>query len=312
MSEISRPLLTDEQISSFLSAIEFRDYFSNSENRKRVFKNDKDLNVITAKSITLIKEANFDLADVAEYNTFDYDKYRSSPYKSDKDRELLRKDIIQQLISQKRPEDDEDVCYGNGGMLPSSGTVDKKRRSIIIIGLPASGKSGIAAKVSDFYNAVLIDSDFAKRAIPEFCKSNGAALVHKESKEIKDEIMGAAIEQGLNFVLPIIGSEYDDVLKIIKNLKIRRYSVNIILVELDRVKATQRAFNRFIQTNRYIPLSKILDEYSNNPSLVFYKLLANKKDLPMALIDTDVTYGEVPKIVLQRNFKQIHNILHRR
>lgn len=196
-------------------------------------------------------------------------------------------------------------------MLPLSGVVRDDREAFIIIGLPASGKSGIASKVSDYYRAVLIDSDFAKRKIPEFCKKNGAALVHKESKVIKDEIMHAAIYMGLNFVLPIIGSDYNEVLNTINNLRRHKYKVSLILVELDRVKATRRAFSRFIQTQRYIPLSKILDEYSNSPSLVFYKILVNKPDLPMVLIDTDVPFGNTPKITVKHKFNEIHKIIKR-
>lgn len=311
MSEIARPLLEEEQVSSFLSAIDFTNYFSDENNLRRVFNNVTDVNIAFAQAVTMIKDANQDMLDVVEHNTLDSKKHRASPYKTDESREQLRKNIIEELISKVHPKKDDEICYGNGGMLPSSGSVLANREAFIIIGLPASGKSGIATKVSEYYHAVLIDSDFAKRKIPEFCKTNGATLVHKESKVIKDEIMQAAIYRGLNFVLPIIGSDYDEVLNTINGLRKRHYKVKVVLVELDRVEATRRAFSRFIDSKRYIPLSKILDEYSNSPSLVFYKLLVNKPELPMALIDTDVPMGSKPNIIIGHKFKEIHNIIYK-
>lgn len=311
MKNIARPLIKDEQIVSFLDAIDFRTYFSDHENSKRIFSGMNDVNAMMATAITLIREANQDLLKVVSNNTLTSNEYRAYPFVTDSEREDLRKMIFDELKSTVRPKNDDDICLGNGGMLPISGIVNRDRKAIIIIGLPASGKSGIAAKVSDFFNAVLIDSDFVKRKIPEFRKTNGASLVHDESKIIKDNILSAAINDDVNFVLPIIGSEYESVVSTISSIKRHRYNVSLILVELDRIKATQRAFSRFVETKRYVPLSRILDDYANNPSLVFYKLLANKRfpDLPVALINTDVPFGEKPQIVIQRRFSQIHKII---
>lgn len=309
MGEIVRPLLDDNQIVSFLSALDFETYFSNPQNLARVFQGVQDVSIAMATTITLIREANKDLAEMVTHNTLDSELYRATPFKPDAEREKLREEIRQQLISNIRLSNDEEMNYGSGGMLPTSGIVRKNREAVVIIGLPASGKSGIAAKISDYYQAVLIDSDFAKRKIPEFCRKNGATLVHKESKLIKDDILKAAIINGLNFVLPIIGNDYNEVLTTIKSLGRHKYSVKFILVELDRIEATRRALSRFIQTQRYIPLSRILDEYSNDPSLVFYKLMYNQPKLSMALIDTNVPYGKKPKIVVKRNFDELQKII---
>ena len=50
--------------------------------------------------------------------------------------------------------------------------------------LPASGKSTIANSIADLYGAYIIDSDFAKRKIPEFGHEFGASIVHEESSII--------------------------------------------------------------------------------------------------------------------------------
>lgn len=311
MKDIARPLVSDEQILSFLDAIEFRKYLSNAENAQRIFPGMTDCDAMLAKTILLIKNANKDLINVIKDNTYESRKYRSVVYKTNNKREELRSRIINELIEQVRLSDDEKICLGNGGMLPVSGALRCERTAVIIIGLPASGKSGVAAKVSDYYDALLIDSDFAKRKFPEFGNINGASLVHKESKIIQDEILSAAIYQKVNIVLPIIGSQFDGVCETIQSFKKHKYKVRLILIELERVKATQRALCRFIETRRYVPLSRILDDYSNNPSLVFYKLLADKNfaKLPVALINTDVPRGTPNKLMYERNFDEIHKML---
>lgn len=309
MGEIARPLLTDDQISSFLEAIDFKTFFSDKRNRHNVFPGRMDIGVVLGESVTLIKDANKDLLDVIENNTYDSDKNRSVPYKTDEAREELRGQILDELVTKKRPRNDEKICLGTGGMLPHSGYIVDDRKAFIIIGLPASGKSGIAAKISDYFNALLIDSDFAKRKFPEYCKTNVATLVHKESKFINNEILNAAISLGLNLVLPVIGNDLEGVKAQIESLKTHRYKVTLILVELNRIKATQRAFIRFIKSKRYVPLSKVLDEYANDPSIVFYKLLRQNRNIPAALIDTDVPMENKPNIVLQQKFEEIHMII---
>lgn len=313
MGNITRRLVTDEEINLFLASIDFEELFADEGNCKRCFPRMDDINAMLSQTITLIKQANRDLLDVMENNTYVSDKHRTPPYISNEKRQELIDKIVVELSSQIRLENDDEMCLGKdgGGMLPKSGIAKDGKKAFVIIGLPASGKSGIAKEISDYYDAVIIDSDFVKRKIPEYCAVNGASLVHMESKMIKDGILYSAINKGINIVYPIIGSEYDDVVLAIRNLRHHRYDVSVILVELDRIKATQRALCRFLQTKRYIPLSRILDEYSNNPSLVFYKLLQNKQfeQMPFALIDTDVPFGTAPKIMFQRNFRQIHNII---
>lgn len=316
MKDIARPLIKDEQIRQFLDAIDFEAYFSDKDNQTYAFPGMTDIDGMMGTAITLIKQANKDLVKVLKYNTQKSQKYRSLPYKTSKQRDKLHKIILSELTSQVRPVNDDAIRLGFGGMLPRTGEVRYEKKAIILIGLPASGKSGVASKISDYYGAVLIDSDFVKRKIPEFVSCNGASLVHTESKFINDKIKNDAIIQGVNIVLPVIGSDYENVLGMIRNLEECDYKVSLVLVELDRVKATQRAFSRFMHTNRYIPLSMILDVYSNSPSLVFYKLLSNNllsdnglSNMPMVLIDSDVPYGQKQKIIIERNFSEIHKII---
>ena len=60
-----------------------------------------------------------------------------------------------------------------------------RKQAFVLIGLPASGKSSIAVDIADKYGALLLDSDLAKRKLPEYkVYPWGASLVNAESSLI--------------------------------------------------------------------------------------------------------------------------------
>lgn len=91
---------------------------------------------------------NLDLQAQTLNNT----RYRDRNYKSDKLRWELRAVIISELLSLKRPENDDDITLGYGGALPNT-ELKRDRKAYILIGLPASGKSGIANSISEQFNS---------------------------------------------------------------------------------------------------------------------------------------------------------------
>lgn len=231
----------------------------------------------------------------------------------------LRREIIKELSEFKRLKNDDEVCLGKGGACPISGTKYEKK-AVIVTGLPASGKSGIASSLADDLGAVILDSDFAKRKIPEFKNGPGSAsLVHAESdmlvfgsnnSNVPNEfkpLFQLAIEEYMNLVIPKIGHNLNAVNKLGEVLTTFGYETHLICVNLNRRKATIRAINRFMESGRYVPLGLIFDGYANDP-LNTYFLLKDKIDLDnvyydsFGLISTDVKYGENPKY-LQASIK---------
>ncbi len=303
MTGISRPLFDFKQIHPFLIETLQMDTFLMGEGLSA-----EDIKVRISEYEMIIKEANTDLYKVLKYNTYDCKKYRIN-FKTDRQREELRNNIKKQLIQFIRPDDDDDISYNVGGMLPKSGYVSENREVYIVIGLPASGKSHIAALISDATNSKLIDSDFVKRKFPEFVKVNGASLVHKESKMIASEIRQEAIDKGENIVIPIIGDDFNELVELIKAFKTRRYKPFVILVELDRIKAAQRALLRFAKTKRYIPLNNIVDGYAQNPALTYYKLREFYPKERCMLIDTDVDFAIRYKKVSYHNCKELYEMI---
>jgi len=235
--------------------------------------------------------------------------YRVSRYRKDGDRKKLNDQIVQELLMQKRLDNDEDIKIGVGGAFPKS-SIRTERNAYIIIGLPASGKSTISNLVADKYGAFILDSDYAKRKLPEFdALPFGATLVHEESDKIIfgenspakfKSLFDYCIEEGSNIVLPKIGSNTDGLATLIELLKKNGYAVHLTLVELDRIKSTQRALIRFEKTNRYVPLGLIFDTYSNNPTIAFYKTIHDNNILlaSYGIVSTDVKPGDDPLKIL--------------
>lgn len=232
---------------------------------------------------------------------------RSPKYRRKEDRNLLRHQIVDEMLTQKRLENDDDVRLGSGGGLPITSEIIAERKAFYIIGLPASGKSSISSKVCDMYGAFLLDSDLVKRKLPEFKRRRGASIVHEESSIITNggeldgepfkSIMENCLEKGYNLCIPKIGSSVKSVLKFLDVLKKYGYYNCVILVSLERDKSVKRAYERFLKTNRYVPLSLIFDGYANDPILCYYRLRKYLEDNQhdyfdeMMAISSDVTRG---------------------
>lgn len=247
-------------------------------------------------------------------STLSSTSHRDRDYVQNADRWKLRKQIVTELVELPREESDEDIRLGTGGALPLS-EIKREKKAIIIIGLPASGKSTIANNIADHYGAVILDSDFAKRKLPEFKDSSaGASLVHDESDVLifgynendKPDDFQSLIEicnsNDFNIVIPKIGHSYKSVNDLAKGLKLFGYETHLVLVSLDRRKATLRAVKRFVDTKRYVPLSLIFDGYGNDPILSFYRL-KDRIMLDEVFIDsygkisTDVPRGNDPILI---------------
>jgi hypothetical protein len=225
--------------------------------------------------------------------------YRVRSFRKDALRKKLHNQIVQELLIQKRLDKDEEISLGNGGAFPNT-NIKTSQDAYVIIGLPASGKSGISNTISDAYGAFILDSDYAKRKIPEFnALPFGATLVHEESDRIIfgetntakfKSLFDYCRELKANIVIPKIGSNYESLIELIMLLKKNEYKVHLTLVELDRIKATKRALQRFKETDRYVPLGLIFDTYGNNPTIAFYKIITHNTELldSFGIIRTDV------------------------
>lgn len=234
----------------------------------------------------LVRDAENSVAGVANMTTLNSDSCRDTRYRSERDRQDLRNLIVTELCTLPRLQNDEAICLGSGGALPSSGIVRNERNAYLVTGLPASGKSTLVNRIADDLGAIIVDSDYAKRKIPEFQGPAGAQLVHEESTIIAqggegsdDEetpsLLGYCKALGYNIVMPKIGHDPQSLIKLRDALIKSEYKVHLTMVELPRADATLRAVNRFLNTERYVPLSRIYDIYANDPALTYYRFRVN-------------------------------------
>ncbi len=293
----SRPLNNFELVEHFLeNALEYN------------IENNEDYDIVPEIVSTELNIENFDESLITKNSK----SYRFLEYRKDRNRLELQKRIVLELLTMKRLPSDEDIKLGTGGAFPDS-ELRTNLDAYIIIGLPASGKSGISNFISDKLGCLILDSDYAKRKLPEFFKLPfGATLVHEESDYIIfgenkpnkfKSLFDYCRETNSNIVLPKIGSNYESILTLIELLKKNSYRVHLTLIELDRIKATQRALIRFKETKRYVPLGLIFDTYNNSPSSTFYKLITfHSGELnSFGVISTDVSEGESPIKILSNN-----------
>lgn len=236
--------------------------------------------------------------------TFRSTKFRDPKYQDDEARLALRERIVKELFELPLLDSDDKLKLGKGGARPIA--IKSERKAFILIGLPASGKSAIGFRFASEFGAMILDSDFAKRKLPEFTKYPwGASIVHKEASDIVfnkdkrgfDSLFHRATRENYNLVIPKIGADHAKILWYCDLLKGKKYEVHLTLVYLSREKATLRALTRYKNTDRYVPLSRIFDDYSQNPVLTYFFLKNKKSDRfdSFGVINTDVPIGQQPK-----------------
>lgn len=175
-----------------------------------------------------------------------------------------------------------------------NGEVRNDRRADIIIGLPASGKSSaLVDPISSKYKSMLIDSDEAKKLIPEFDDGFGAGYVHEESKAIVSRVYEDATNEGRNVVIPIVGSDYAKLERgYINILRQKGYKVYVHMADIDPNVAAGRNLRRFAETGRFVDLEATSFKYGNKPREVFEKVKKEGVSDGYSRIDTTVFPGK--------------------
>ena len=174
-----------------------------------------------------------------------------------------------------------------------TGPVRNERRADIIIGLPASGKSSaLVDPISSRHGSMLIDSDEAKKLIPEFDDGFGAGYVHEESKLVVGQVIDDTTNQGRNIVLPIVGSDYEKLKKQIDMLRQKGYTVHIHMADIDPNIAAGRNMRRFAETGRFVDLAVTSFKYGNKPREVFEKVKKEGVSDGYSRVDTTIFPGQ--------------------
>ena len=197
----------------------------------------------------------------------------SNLVQNDSGRQAIKDCILERAFELPLQTDDATVRMGVGGCRPRH-RVKAERQAMILLGLPASGKSTVAQVMSDMRGAYLIDSDIAKRKFPEFRFPNGATWVHEESDQVAFNdthgVFGACLEEDYNLVIPKLGSSMASIIELHQTLVSEDYETTLGYVELPRVKAVQRAISRYQTSKRYVPIHDILNKA--DPKITYNEL----------------------------------------
>lgn len=225
-------------------------------------------------------------------------------------REELQAKIVDKLNQFGSIELDENrkAIVDKEGNVLYNGRVEKNSRLDIVIGLPGSGKSSVIVNsLSSEFHSKVIDSDEAKKEIPQFNNGWGASVVHEESQKIADDVFLRSILNHENIVFPRVGSNSDKLIdNIIKLAKQQGYQVNLHYVYLERNMAMGRMLSRFISDGRFLD-PKLIDKYDNdidgNRVAQSYETLKDNRDYidGYSKWDNGVNVGEKPILVESYN-----------
>ena len=295
MTSYSRMLNTDIQVEHFV------DHILKIEDKKQ-----------KRKAINIIAAAERNMQDYSQSPTLTHWDYRDTFYRDDEKREKLRKRIFDELKEKERLSSDDRIKLGRGGAKPHT-ALKKERKVFYLIGPPASGKSTIASQIADIAGAYILDSDYAKRKLPEYRNQiSAASLIHDESAALVFSYKGYnllayCVENEYNMVIPKIGHDKDKIIKFACALKESGYKVYLISIDLDRAEATKRAYVRFVKSKRYVPLSLVFDCYANEPTLNYFKIRQLESDIfdGFAQISTDVSRGTQPLLLENIGIEEI-------
>lgn len=184
-------------------------------------------------------------------------------------------------------------------MLYGEGAPRKGRDATLVLGPPASGKSAIAEPLAKEHGAIIIDSDDAKRLLPEFDDGYGSGAVHEESDAIARAVLETALSQGDNVLLPLVGRTPASVESRIDMLRAAGYRVRVVLMTLPIEKAAERAAARFASEGRLVNIPYVLS-VGDKPAQTFAQLVEKGAADEYIRYDNDVPKGEKPRLIESR------------
>jgi len=169
----------------------------------------------------------------------------------------------------------------------------------IVLGPPASGKSSaIAEPLAEAIGARVVDSDDAKKLIPEFQGGVGANAVHEESSAITEEALRRLLPTQDNLVLPLVGANLESMRKRVKALKAAGKTVYVHNMGLSLDEAHRRNIGRFIFSGRLVP-PQYLEGVGVKPSATYTALLEEGDADGYADYNNEVPIGQQPVLNAQ-------------
>ena len=159
------------------------------------------------------------------------------------------------------------------------GPLKKEYRMLLVLGLPASGKSTMVTDPrSEEMGAFIMDVDVIKGAIPEYVESHGAAAgsIHEEGMLIfadaVEEFLNSDLT-GTNVILPIVGTSTEEMLNSwIRPFEKAGYNVKVVFRPAKPNEAAARVVMRELSGGQLIH-SSVAFNFGDGPDNVYRDLM---------------------------------------
>lgn len=234
--------------------------------------------------------------------------YREKPYTAEEMAELvsperasLQQDIQEELMALGS------ALIDKNGETQYTGPVKQEKMLDIVIGPPAAGKSSaLADPISQLHGSRILDSDMVKERLPEYQGGLNSGYLHNESRHVWTQMQQAAIQAGDNVVLPIVGHNYNSVLKSIQPYLDAGYTVQVHYLELEGSKTLGRALNRFLTDGRYIDPAYLAQVSDGRITQVYEQLKEGGLIDEYSHWSNDVPRGEKPTRIEGSALQHLH------
>lgn len=191
--------------------------------------------------------------------------------------------------------------------LYGTGAAKKDRVAHLIMGGPGTGKStAIGDQLMKEAGAILVDSDEAKKLLPEFDGGKGAGVVHAESSLIATSLLQRAALAGDNIVNPTVGATFDKIDSKITDLKAMGYTVHLHLVNLPEDEAVTRVMARMKSAQRFVDTDYVVNTVDSKPPIVFDQLRDDPRLASADAYDNNVPFGQPPRHTFSRERAAVH------
>lgn len=237
----------------------------------------------------------------AELREYGKDQRALTPFDTDEIKGARRLQATQQHTLDIQTPEREKLRERVAKKLYGKGAKTQGHEAWIVLGPPAAGKSKVFADpIAKKNGAMILDSDNAKRMLPEFQGGRNAGAVHEEAAQIADErVFKRAVLAGDNLVLPRVGKTLKGQIELAETLKAAGYKVHLLYNDLPPEKAAARAAKRFLETGRFVDPHYVLNIVGTKPRETYDALKKHPAIADYAAYSNDVAKGE-PAVFLER------------
>ena len=149
---------------------------------------------------------------------------------------------------------------------------DQKPDAVIMLGKTGSGKTTLRNQLDLTDKYTIVDADKIMESLPGY-KPDLAGAYHERAADIAEKyLVNQAIGQNMNMVLDMTGRSASKMLTLADNLHELGYNVHVVHAHVPDIVAGQRAYARWQNGGRLVPIDFVVHQFGDRPSNAF-KLL---------------------------------------